>query len=64
MFPAVANGWKLDTSALQKHIPLFQDKMGKHKELDIRIKTKSWDVQFGKYDTDIIAQYTLCLDVR
>lgn len=52
---------KFDTSAFAKHIPIFEEKLGKNKPLRAQISFKNVNVIFGQYDSDIIIDYTACL---
>jgi hypothetical protein len=54
------------TSSIAKYgkVPLFERKMGKDVKLAAELRFKDVSVMFGQYDTDVIMEYTMMLDVR
>ena len=61
-FPGLGSGWEFNTSQFAKYISVFEKKLGKHKPLSAEYRLKNINVQFGKYDTDIIMTYTLAIN--
>lgn len=55
---------KFDTTSIKKHLPLFEYKMGKNKPLHVDLSFKDVNVLIGQYDTDLIFEYTMCLDFK
>ena len=64
MFPAVGEWKTFDTTYLAKYFPIFMEKMGGHMPLEMHLRAKDVDVMFGKFDTDVIISYTLCIDFK
>jgi hypothetical protein len=60
----LVDGYKLDTTSLSKHIKIFEEKVGSNKPLKFHANFKDIKVQFGKYDVDVIFDYTLCFSVK
>lgn len=60
----LVDGYKLDSTSLSKHIKLFEDKIGTNKPLKFDAYFKDINVQFGKYDVDVIFDYTMCFSVK
>ena len=64
--------WKIDkpfkfsTSSIAKDakIGMFERKLGKNIDLAGEFKLKNFDVKFDRYDTDVILEYTLCLELK
>jgi hypothetical protein len=64
--------WKIDkpfkfsTSSIAKDakIGLFERKLGKNIDLAGEFKFKNFEVKFGRFDTDIILEYVLCLEMK
>ena len=64
--------WKIDkpfkfsTSSIAKDakIGLFERKLGRNVDLAGEFKLKKFDVKFGRFDTDVILEYTLCLEMK
>lgn len=40
-------------------MPLFEQKLGKNKPLKMKIKFMHFETQFGKFDSDVIFDYTM-----
>lgn len=57
-------GYKLNTTALGSHIKLFEEKIGSNKPIKAEVEVKDINIQFGKYDVDVIIDYTLCFSVK
>lgn len=55
---------KLTTTTLAMHLPLFYEKIGPNKPLKIDVHVKDVKVSFGRYNTDVTLDYTLCVDFR
>jgi len=53
--------FKMDTTTVGKYIPLFKEKLGKGKPLEMYLNFKNIDVKFGEYDTDVIMSYVACV---
>lgn len=54
---------KLNTSSLARHIPIFEEKLGRNQPLRIDLSAKDIKVRFAEFNTDIILEYTLCAAV-
>jgi hypothetical protein len=52
------------TTSLGKHFPILQKKLGKNRALNGYTTFKDVDIIFGSYDTDIIASYTVCFQLK
>lgn len=52
-----------DSTSIKNHIKIFEEKLGKNVALDFNIEFKDIDVQFGKYEVDVIANYQMCITV-
>ncbi len=46
------------TSSINQHLPVFENKIGKNIPLKARIIFKDLNVIFGKFDSDIIVEYS------
>lgn len=55
----MSEGIKLDTSSLSQHIKIFEEKMGPNQPMRFDVKFKDFAVQFGEFDVDIFAEYTM-----
>jgi len=60
--------FEMDTSTVGKFFPLFKDagKEGKDgkKPMEVLLDLKDIDVKFGYYDTDVIFEYTACINFK
>lgn len=54
---------KMDTTFLSSHVPIFQSKLGAGVALLIQVTYKNANIQFGKQGSDIIADFTMGMDV-
>lgn len=50
--------------AKEAKILLFERKMGKDIPLACELRFKNFNVMFGQYDTDVIAEYTMSVDFK
>lgn len=57
-------GLTLDSTKLNEHLPIFYEKIGANKTLKADISFKDFNVMFGKYDSDVILEYTFCFSMR
>ena len=46
------------STSLNQHLPIFEQKIGKNVPLKARIILKDLNVIFGKFDSDIIVEYS------
>lgn len=53
-----------NTTEIKKHFPVFYDKLGPNKKLKTYVDFKDVNVQFGKYDKDVIVEYTVGFEVK
>ena len=51
----------LTSTGLQKHLPIFEKKLGKDKPIKIKVSYKDIDAKVGQPDVDINIDYTLCI---
>lgn len=58
------SGYKLNTTSISKHVKLFEEKLGPNKTLKFDAQFKDIKVQFGKFDVDVVVDYTVCFRVR
>jgi len=63
MFPGLPHFY-MNTTSVGKFIPLFKEKLGRNKPLQLFLDFKNIDVKFGEYDTDVILSYTACVSFR
>jgi len=54
----------LSSTSLKNHLPIFEKKLGPNKPLTGLASFKDINVMFGKFDTDIIIEYTVCFSLR
>lgn len=54
---------KMDTTFLSSHVPVFQSKLGAGVALLIHVTYKDAKIQFGKQGSDVIADFTMGMDV-
>jgi len=54
----------LTTTSLASHLPIFYEKIGPDIELKLDAHVKDIVVSFGRYNTDLTLDYTLCVDFR
>jgi hypothetical protein len=52
------------STSLKNHLPIFEKKLGKNKPLKGLVNFKDINVMFGKFDTDVIIEYTVCFSLR
>ena len=60
----MVEGYKLNTTSLGRHIKLFEEKVGSDKPLKFQSEFKNINIQFGKFDTDVVIDYTFCFSVH
>lgn len=53
---------KFDTSYIAPQIPIFEEKLGENIPLQLYLHMKDVNVLFGQFDTDVILEYTLCME--
>lgn len=56
-------GYNLNTTSVGKHVKIFQEKLGDNKPLKFDIWFEDFDVQFAKYEADVIFDYRVCFKV-
>lgn len=54
------NGFVLDTSYINYHIKIFEEKLGKQKKLKFNYNFKNVQIEFGKYDLDVLTKFEIC----
>lgn len=54
----------MDTTFLSSHVPIFQTKLGAGVALLIHVNYKDVKIQFGKQKSDIIADFTMGMNVE
>jgi hypothetical protein len=47
------------TTSMKKHLPIFEQRLGKNKALKWEIDFKDVKILFGQFDSDIIVEYTM-----
>jgi len=52
------NNLNFTSTSLNQHLPIFEQKIGKNVPLKARIILKDLNVIFGKFDSDIIVEYS------
>ena len=52
------NNLNFTSTSLNQHLPIFEQKIGKNIPLKARIILKDLNVIFGKFDSDIIVEYS------
>jgi hypothetical protein len=57
------SGYKLDTTSLKPHLKIFEEKIGANKPLKISAYFEEFTVEYGKYDVDVVMDYTVCFSV-
>jgi hypothetical protein len=62
-FWGTGNSLNFNTTSLSPHLPLFEKKLGKNVPLAVELTFKDFKIQFGKMNTDVIAQYTMGFSV-
>jgi len=50
---------RFTTTSMKKHLPIFEQRLGKNKPLKWEIDFKDINVIFGQFDSDMIFEYTL-----
>ena len=58
------NDFKFDTTTVALQIPIFEEKLGPDVELEMTLHYKDINVLFGQYDTDVIFEYTACMQFK
>lgn len=56
--------FELTTTSLAQHLPIFYEKLGPDRQLKVDVHFKDIAVSFGRYNTDVTLDYTLCVDFR
>lgn len=51
--------FKFTTTSMKKHLPIFEQRLGKNRPMKWELDFKDIKVMFGQYDSDIIIDYTL-----
>jgi len=57
-------GMNFTSTSLKNHLPIFEKKLGPNKPLTGLASFKDINVMFGKFDTDVIIEYTVCFSLR
>jgi len=52
---------KLTSSTMSNHLPIFQSKLGHDIPMKLEVSYKDFNVMYGKFDSDIIMEYTACV---
>ena len=50
---------KFTTTSMKKHLPIFEERLGKNRPLKWEIDFRDVKVLFGQYDSDMILEYTM-----
>jgi len=50
------------STSLKQHIPMFYEKLGRDYKLRLDLSFKDLKVVFGQFDTDLIFEYTMCMN--
>lgn len=57
-------GYNLNTTSVAPYVKLFQEKLGANKPLKLTVGFKDLAVTFGRFESDIILDYSVCFDVQ
>jgi hypothetical protein len=52
---------KFTTTSIKKHLPIFEERLGKNRPLKWEITIKDAKVLFGQFDSDMILDYTMAV---
>ena len=52
---------KFTTTSMKKHLPIFEERLGKNRPLKWEIDFKDAKVLFGQFDSDMILEYTMAV---
>lgn len=52
------------TTSLGKHFPILEKKLGANRALNGYTTFKDIEIIFGSFDTDIVATYTVCIQLK
>jgi hypothetical protein len=55
---------KFNTTEIGTHLPIFKEKLGANKTLYSEVNFKDVNVMFGKYDSDVVFEYTFGFSMR
>jgi hypothetical protein len=55
------SGMKFNTNSLATYLPIFQQKLGENVPMGLHLRFKNINVMFGKFDSDVILEYTACV---
>lgn len=50
---------EFDTHSIATQMPILEEKIGKHKALEMEISLRDIKVMFGQFDSDVLLEYTL-----
>lgn len=50
-----------DSTSIKNHIKIFEEKLGKNVDLDFSVDFKNINIELGKYEVDLIANYEMCV---
>lgn len=56
--------FEFTTTSLAQHLPIFYEKIGPDIPIKLDVHLKDIAVSFGRYNTDLTLDYTLCVDFR